>query len=89
VREHLNIMEKKQTAVEEVVAFFRSGEYPNLYRSVVDEWIKTFMEKEKQQIIDAYNSGDYMSSAKERLDYDEADHKYKNAEQYYEQLRDK
>jgi len=89
VREHLNIMEKKQTAVEEVVAFFRSGEYPHLYRSVVDEWIKTFMEKEKQQIIDAYNSGDYMSSAKERLDYDEADHKYKNAEQYYEQLRDK
>jgi len=82
-------MEKQKTAVEEVVAFFRSGEYPNLYRSVVDEWIKTFMEKEKQQIIDAYNSGSCMATTKERFDYDEAEHKYKNAEQYYEQLGNK
>lgn len=82
-------MENKKTAVEQVVEFFRSGEYPHLYRSVVDEWIKTFLEKERQQIIDAYNSGDYMATTKERLDYDESEHEYKNAEEYYEKIRNK
>ena len=89
VRWHLNTMEKQKTVIQQMIDFVTSEEYPHLYTAVKDEWFKTFLEKEKQQIIDAYNSGDYMSSAKERLDYDEADHKYKNGEQYYEQLGDK
>ena len=89
VRGHLNTMEKQKTVIQQMIDFVTSEEYPHLYTAVKDEWFKTFLEKEKQQIIDAYNSGDYMSSAKERLDYDEADHKYKNGEQYYEQLVDK
>ena len=80
-------MENKKTVVEQMIEFVRSGEYPHLYASVVDEWFKTFLEKEKQQIIDAYNSGDYMSTTMERLDYDETDHKYKNAEEYYEHVK--
>lgn len=82
-------MENKKTVMQEFIEFISSEEYPRLYNSIKEEWFKTFLEKEKQQIIDAYNSGDYMSSTKERLDYDEADHKYKNAEQYYEQLGNK
>ncbi len=69
-----------------MIDFVRSEEYTHLYSAVKDEWFKTFLEKEKQQIIDAYNSGSYMNSTQERLDYDEADHKYKNADEYYKQL---
>jgi hypothetical protein len=75
----------EKTAMQQMIDFITSEEYPHLYTAVKDEWFKTFIEKEKQQIIDAYNSGDYMSSTKERLDYDEADHEYKNAEQYVKQ----
>jgi len=76
----------KNTVVKQVVDFFRSSETKHLYRSVVDKWITLFLEKEKQQIIDAYNSGQYMGAIKERLDYDEREYKYKNAEEYFSQL---
>lgn len=41
------------------------------------------IEDEKKQIVDAYNGGDFMATTKERLDYDEADHEYKDAETYF------
>lgn len=80
-------MENKKTTVEQMAEFFRDSKTAYLYSSVVNEWIKTFLEKEKQQIIDAYNSGSYMCSVSERLDYDETVYKYKNAEEYYNQLK--
>ena len=76
----------KKTAMQQLIDFIKSDDFKYLYDSVKEEWFNTFLEKEKQQIKDAYNSGDYMSSIKERLDYDESDYKYKNADEYFKHI---
>lgn len=43
--------------MQQMIDFITSEEYPHLYTAVKDEWFKTFIEKEKQQIIDAYSQG--------------------------------
>ena len=45
--------------------------------------VPQFLEKEKQQIIDAYDNGEWMQSVKERLDYDHEDYKFNNSDEYY------
>lgn len=75
-----------KTVVQEMIDFVTSDEYNHLYPNVKQEWFNTFLEKEKQQIINAFDSGDYMCGVKERLDYDEADHKYKTAAEYYVEI---
>ena len=75
-----------KTVVQEMIDFVTSNEYNHLYQNVKQEWFNTFLEKEKQQIINAFDSGDFMCGVKERVDYNEADHKYKDANEYYQQL---
>ena len=77
----------KKTAVQQLVDFVKSDDFKYLYDSVKEEWFNTYLEKEKQQIKDAYDSGGYMATSMERLDYDEADYKYKNAEEYYKHIQ--
>lgn len=76
----------KKTAMQQLIDFIKSDDFKYLYDSVKEEWFNTFLEKEKQQIKDAYDSGDYMASIKERLDYDEPDYKYKNADEYFKHI---
>ncbi len=45
--------------------------------------VPQFLEKEKQQIINAYDNGAWMQSVKERLDYDHEDYKFNNSDEYY------
>jgi hypothetical protein len=72
-----------KTALTELIAKWESemGSYiPNapIYKSFIEE-AKTFLEKEKQQIIDAFESGVY--------DGGENVSKYNmNSEQYYNEL---
>ena len=80
-------MEKKKTVVEQLIEFVKSEDYPRLYPNVRDEWFETFIEKEKVQIIDAFESGSFMSSAKDRLDYDESDYDYKDSETFYNYIK--
>lgn len=75
-----------KTVVQEMIDFVTSDEYNHLYPNVKQEWFNTFLEKEKLRIINAFDSGDYMCVVKERLDYDESDYKYKNAEEYYAEI---
>jgi len=73
----------ESTVVDQIINFIKSDEYNYLFENVKNEWFKTFLEKEKNQIMDAFDSGDHISMCKERLDYDKHDYEYTNAEEYY------
>ena len=69
-----------KSVVQEMIDFVTSDEYNHLYPNVKQEWFNTFLEKEKQQIIDAFLSGDsgmfHFSLPKE----------WTSATEYYQQL---
>ena len=76
-----------KTVAEQLIEFVKSEDYPRLYQSVKDEWFETFIKKEKAQIIDAFECGSFISSAKDRLDYDELDYDYKDSETFYSHIK--
>jgi hypothetical protein len=39
---------------------------------------------EKDQIINAFGNGEYITFCKDRLDYDPVDYKFSNSEEYYD-----
>lgn len=73
-------MNKKQTAVEWLFLMLNN---PNRDQDFANKLFEKAKEMERQQIIGAFNSGDYIANVKERLDYDESEHSYVNAEQYF------
>jgi len=41
------------------------------------------LEKEKEQIIDAFGNGEYITFCKDRLDYDPEDYEFNDSEEFY------
>lgn len=78
------------TVINELIAKLKNDGYEIITIEMLEKNIlPTFLEKEKQQIIDAYEYGEWMQTVKERLDYDHEDYKFNNSDEYYEQLRNK
>jgi hypothetical protein len=49
-----------------------------------DNVVEFYLKEEKDQIINAFGNGEYISFCKDRLDYDPADYKFSNSEEYYD-----
>ena len=78
------------TVINELIAKLKNDGYEIITIEMLEKNIvPIFLEKEKQQIIDAYEYGEWMKTVKERLDYDHEDYKFNNSDEYYEQLRNK
>ena len=43
-----------KTVVQEIIDFVTSEEYNHLYPNVKQEWFNTFLEKEREQIFNAF-----------------------------------
>ena len=42
-----------------------------------------YLDLEKEQIINAFGNGEYITFCKDRIDYDPEDYKFTNSEEYY------
>lgn len=72
------------TVINELIVKLKNDGYEIISIEMLEKnIIPTFLEKEKQQIIDAYDNGEWMQFVKERLDYDHEDYKFNNSEEYY------
>lgn len=67
------------TALQQMIDFVTNDDFTRLYPNVKSEWFKTFLEKEKQQIIDAYIAG---QRSKKVFDFNDAD-------KYFDELGNK
>ena len=47
----------KTTAMKELISFISSEDYKDLYPSLKIQWFETFLNKEKEQIANAYREG--------------------------------
>lgn len=80
----------KQTALNKLIDFLNEEicERRDYSASKMCEVIRLkieteLLEEEKEQIINAFGNGEYITFCKDRLDYDPEDYKFSNSEEYY------
>ncbi len=56
----------------------------SLKTKFTEEEKKFWLEKEKSQIVEAFEYGAYIEQVKERLDYDHEDYDFNNADEYFD-----
>ena len=73
-----------KTAMQELISFITSEDYKDLYPSVKIQWFETFLNKEKKQIIDAFEYGELVQERSERFDNCIEDNDFNNSDEYYQ-----
>jgi len=75
------------TALQELIEIIKDkrkeSEISNTLLRFCQVEAEKLLEKEKEQIIDAFENGEYMVFVKERLDYDHEDYEFNDSEEFY------
>lgn len=75
------------TVLQELISKLKNSGYEVITIEMLEKnIIPEFLKKEEIMIKDAYNSGAWMCSVKERFDYDHEDYKFNNDDEYYKIL---